>query len=110
MNQYPQFSAIIKRTAALFGVILFVCGLYIPMVHATSLPINDTCLQLDRVLSFGKRGDDVKKLQAHLINFEYLTGNATGIFGTKTRAALKSLQADEGLSQTGKTEPKPERE
>lgn len=85
-------------------IVFFALASFNSYAHATSLPINDTCLQLDRVLSFGKRGDDVRKLQTHLIDFEYLTGNATGIFGTKTRAALKSLQADEGLSQTGKTD------
>lgn len=48
-------------------------------------------------VSFGDRGDDVKKLQTRLIALGYLNGSATGYFGTKTLDAVKEFQAQSGL-------------
>lgn len=43
----------------------------------------------------------VVRLQVELKNLGYAPGTADGHFGAKTRAAVKALQKDAGLSQTG---------
>jgi len=52
-------------------------------------------------LSYGSSGDEVKKLQQSLINAGYDLGEADGIFGEKTQAAVKKYQQDNGLSVDG---------
>lgn len=52
-------------------------------------------------LSYGSSGDEVKKLQQSLINAGYDLGNADGIFGEKTQAAVKKYQQDNGLDVDG---------
>lgn len=52
-------------------------------------------------LSIGSQGDEVKKLQQSLINAGYDLGNADGIFGEKTQAAVKKYQQDNGLDVDG---------
>lgn len=47
------------------------------------------------------RGDDVKWAQLRLIDLGYSVGRADGIFGSKTDAAVKAFQKDNGLSQDG---------
>ena len=43
----------------------------------------------------------VQKLQERLIELEYLTGEADGVFGSRTLKALKHFQYDNGLEMTG---------
>lgn len=52
-------------------------------------------------LKKGDRGDDVKDLQLKLIEHNYLSDGADGVFGGKTEKAVMQLQADAGLTQTG---------
>lgn len=54
-------------------------------------------------LSYGSKGDDVKKMQTALINAGYSVGSsgADGSFGPATQAAVKKYQADNGLAVDG---------
>jgi peptidoglycan hydrolase-like protein with peptidoglycan-binding domain len=54
-------------------------------------------------LSYGSRGDEVKKLQQELINAGYYVGStgADGIFGNNTLAGLRQYQAGKGLNVSG---------
>lgn len=56
-------------------------------------------------LARGSEGDDVAALQEGLIEKGYLSGKADGVFGWRTERAVKRLQSDLGVSQTGKATP-----
>ncbi|MEY8751025.1 C40 family peptidase [Alkalicoccobacillus gibsonii] len=49
----------------------------------------------------GQTGQAVKDLQAKLVNHGYNTNGVDGIFGAGTEAAVRSFQADKGLSVDG---------
>ncbi|MBE5786502.1 MAG: peptidoglycan-binding protein [Clostridiales bacterium] len=55
----------------------------------------------DRTLRNGSYGKDVANMQMRLKAAGYLLGNADGIFGPKTKAAVIALQKDYGLKQDG---------
>ncbi len=55
----------------------------------------------NRVLRYGDEGADVMALQNRLISLGYLTGNADGKFGGKTREALIAFQKANGLVRDG---------
>lgn len=57
-------------------------------------------------LSNGASGWEVKSLQAVLIKFGHMQGDATGYFGAKTKAALSAYQTQNGLEAVGVTGPK----
>lgn len=59
-----------------------------------------------RVLRRGMRGEDVRGLQKILIGAGALAGSADGIFGPKTEAAVKKLQAQLKVSADGIAGPK----
>lgn len=61
-----------------------------------ALPLSDTVLLSD--LPFGARGQDVRYLQEFLTRESYKVG-VSGIFGIKTRTALRQFQ--KANSQTG---------
>ena len=52
-------------------------------------------------LTIGSKGDEVKKLQAKLIEKKLLTGVPDGAFGKYTAEAVKILQKQYGMEQTG---------
>jgi len=54
-----------------------------------------------RVLRRGAQGADVKTLQDALNNLGYSCGDSDGIYGTKTIAAVKAFQQDNGLTPDG---------
>lgn len=54
----------------------------------------------------GERGAGVKAAQQSLAERGYLAGGVDGDFGGKTEAALKLLQADYGLEETGEVDRK----
>jgi hypothetical protein len=56
---------------------------------------------LPRTLRQGMRGEDVRGLQKILIGAGHLAGGADGVFGPKTEAAVRKLQAQLGLSADG---------
>ena len=53
-------------------------------------------------LKRGSRGEDVREAQEWLIELGYLDGNADGIFGKKTEAAVKRFQKTIGGKVTGR--------
>ena len=53
------------------------------------------------VISYGSKGDRVKSLQQALITLGYLTGTPDGIFGSKTRTAVKAFQRSKKLTADG---------
>jgi len=66
---------------------------------------------LTRILQQGCVGEDVRKVQEYLnflamfISHDYNCGQADGIFGPKTEAAVIAFQAREGLIDDGKIGP-----
>ena len=52
-------------------------------------------------ISYGSRGDTVKKIQQRLKQWGYYTGSVDGIFGSGTLAAVKSFQRKNGLKADG---------
>ena len=52
-------------------------------------------------LKRGDKSDEVNKLQSLLIAHNYLKDKADGVFGNNTERAVKTVQADAGLPQTG---------
>ena len=55
-------------------------------------------LKLDRTLSFGCKGDDVKLAQKYLCSYGYLTATPDGIYGAMSEAAVIMFQAYNGLA------------
>ena len=53
------------------------------------------------VMSYGSKGDRVKALQQALITLGYLKGTPDGIYGSKTRSAVKSFQRSQRLTADG---------
>ncbi|MEG2711264.1 MAG: peptidoglycan-binding protein [Clostridia bacterium] len=49
----------------------------------------------------GSRGEEVEEIQTALKRHGYLSGKADGIYGANTQSAVKYLQYDMGLSETG---------
>ena len=54
-----------------------------------------------RLLKNGARGDDVKQLQTILNELGFEAGEADGIFGSKTTAAVKRMQEAAGITVDG---------
>ena len=59
-----------------------------------------------RTLRQGMKGEDVRGLQAVLIGAGHLAGGRDGVFGPKTAAAVKKLQAQLGVTPDGVVGPK----
>ena len=57
-------------------------------------------------VSYGARGDDVKKIQQALKKWGYYKGSVDGIFGSGTLAAVKDFQRKNGLTADGIVGPK----
>ena len=53
------------------------------------------------VLKQGSKGADVKKMQQKLKNWGYYKGSVDGIFGAKTKEAVKYFQRRNGLVADG---------
>lgn len=54
-----------------------------------------------RTLRYGSSGDDVKLLQARLIELGYMAGIPSGSFGTTTQSAVKAFQKANSLTADG---------
>lgn len=57
-------------------------------------------------VSYGARGDDVKKIQTRLKQWGFYKGSVDGIFGSGTLAAVKAFQKNSGLTVDGIVGPK----
>ena len=84
MNRYMRF----------FAAILAM------LVFTASVPVIDA--QAAVVLEVGSSGSNVTKVQKKLIQFGYMTGEADGKFGEKTRDAVKWFQRRNGLNADGR--------
>lgn len=71
-------------------------------------PVNESYKLGERLLKNGCEGDDVKQLQAYLIDLDYDLGKwgADGDFGDATEIAVKAFQEDNGLEADGEYGPK----
>ncbi len=56
-------------------------------------------------LEVGSRGADVTKVQKRLIQYDYMSGSADGVYGAKTRDAVKLFQRRNGLTADGRVGP-----
>ncbi len=63
------------------------------------------CALLNRNLSRGHSGDDVRGLQEFLSSEGYLSASATGYFGPATASAVAKWQASEGVTSIGSLGP-----
>lgn len=66
-----------------------------------SIGAVDLQLGGDGLLRRGDRGDDVRRLQEVLAGLGYDLGDADGIFGPRTAAAVREFQADLGIGVDG---------
>lgn len=57
-------------------------------------------------VSYGARGDDVRKIQQALKNWGYYKGSVDGVFGSGTLSAVKEFQRKNGLTVDGIVGPK----
>ncbi len=55
---------------------------------------------------YGSRGEEVRQIQKKLKSLGYYTGAVDGIYGTKTRDAVKAFQRECGLTADGIAGPK----
>lgn len=67
---------------------------------------SSSTLSLSRNLSYGSKGDDVKKLQQRLYDLGYLNAAPDGIFGSYTLAAVNAFQMANGIGVDGIVGPK----
>ncbi|MEF9974732.1 MAG: spore cortex-lytic enzyme [Clostridia bacterium] len=84
-----------KRVIAIFYAAILLTLCVLPVLPA----------QAAVVLDIGSRGENVKKVQAKLIKWQYMTGTADGVYGAKTKAAVKKFQRNSGINPDGRVGP-----
>ena len=82
----PKF---FKKSVLFLLALVTVLGL-LPVHHADAAAMKQ-----------GSKGTTVKQLQQNLMGLGYLDGTADGSYGSKTRKAVESFQADFGLKADG---------
>ena len=66
-----------------------------------AMPVETTTVVGRPMVSYGSRGDAVRKLQELLNALGYDCGSVDGIFGSKTKAAVLAFQKANGLAADG---------
>lgn len=66
------------------------------LILTSSFSIESTAIS-----KYGSRGNEVKEIQRRLKNWDYYNGTVDGIFGTKTKTAVKKFQKNNGLIADG---------
>ena len=66
-----------------------------------AMPVETTTVVGRPTVSYGSRGDAVRKLQELLNALDYDCGSVDGIFGSKTKAAVLAFQKANGLAADG---------
>ena len=98
MNKRVKITALILSAAALlitgFAVFNFNGGIVSAVAKQESVTFNAIYKQ-------GSRGTTVKTIQQKLKRWGYYTGAVDGIFGTKTKEAVKYFQRKNGLKVDG---------
>jgi hypothetical protein len=74
---------------------------YIVFIISYSLILPVSALTFDSNLSFGARGENVKKLQEFLITNTFLSGEVTSYFGAQTKIAVQKFQKESNVPATG---------
>lgn len=69
------------------------------LVHTTAR--QQATLSLETLSKEGSRGDEVRKIQQKLKQWGYFDGAVDGIFGPKTKEAVKYFQRKNGLTVDG---------
>lgn len=88
----------IKTKILLIVLTVLMCGIGITLcVHTTQSPTVAYALTLKQ----GSRGEEVKTMQRKLKNWGYYAGSVDGIFGAKTKEAVKYFQRKNGLTVDG---------
>ena len=72
-----------------------------PAETATTTETSDSGIDPNIWLTVGSRGEEVKKLQAKLIELGLLTGSPDGQYGKYTASAVQIMQKKFGMEQTG---------
>ena len=75
-----------KKTAVFLLTVIMLCTI---------------CLNVQGVIAWGSRGEDVREMQSRLIRWGYLKGSADGIFGQSTYDGLVAFQKKNGLKADG---------
>lgn len=78
-----------------------VCFIIFSLAIITYVAVNFN-MQSDNVLSkFGSSGNEVVQIQKKLKQWGYYNGDVDGIYGSKTRSAVRSFQSKNGLKVDG---------
>ena len=75
--------------------------LYSANAKYAASPVTTANPDQTRTLTVGMTGNDVYALQERLIELNYLSGVADGVFGTETQSALIAFQNRNGLTADG---------
>jgi N-acetylmuramoyl-L-alanine amidase len=79
--------------------LFFIIGIMVSLMLAAAGPV--TGAREDRPMSFGDMGADVRQLQQDLSGLEYSMAPADGVYGFRTRAAVRDFQQKRRLKVTG---------
>lgn len=58
------------------------------------------CMNIERTLTVGSRGEDVREIQKHLIEKGLLMGTTTGFYGVMTQKAMREYQERLGVASS----------
>ena len=75
--------------------------LYSANAKYAASPVTTANPDQTRTLTVGMTGNDVYALQERLIELNYLSGVADGVFGTETQTALTAFQKNNNLTADG---------
>ena len=64
-------------------------------------PLMEAYALKDTTLTIGSEGEEVRKVQQALIDLNYLSGKADGVFGSKTEDAVRRFQTTYSLTVDG---------
>ncbi|MFZ5640239.1 MAG: spore cortex-lytic enzyme [Bacillota bacterium] len=79
--------------------LFFIIGIIVSLMLAAAGPV--TGAPGDRPMSFGDMGADVRQLQQDLGRLEYSLAPVDGVYGFRTRAAVREFQQKRRLKVTG---------
>lgn len=88
-----------KKLLLIFAFILVFTGIGVGINHVSSYSQVQTAYAA--TLKVGSTGTQVKTMQTKLKNWGYYTGAVDGIFGPKTKEAVKYFQRKNGLTVDG---------
>ena len=103
MHPGTRFFYALKRTLPLLlSLAVFISGSAVrTAIEEKTAPESAAALS-----QFGSTGEEVRQIQTKLKNAGYYTGAVDGIFGSRTREAVRAFQRDCGLTVDGIAGPK----